>query len=564
MLVSKVIVAALAVAVFAAPAQAQGRELLMPGVTYERQVVFSSHGPVAVHVLTAHKPGGLWSLEPALSNSAIVGRQTVTALSREAGRGATVAAVNGDFFAGGGAPEGIVVRGGVLEHEPRSDRASVGVAPDGTLRVDRVRVFGRWWGTGQRRPLDLNRPPAANGAALFTPSWGTSTPAGQGVVEAVISGLPPIRAGVELAGSVARIGQTNGGTPIPRDGAVLVGRGAGAGFVSSEAPSGATLNVRLLLSPDWSDVSSALGGGPALVRDGRPVFRHAEAFGETLLGRAPRSAVGQLRDGRVVLVAVDGGQRGYSVGMTSFELAQTLVRLSAVTGSGLGTGPAATMAFEGRLLNRPPGGRETPVADALLVAYRGVYAAPPSEPVLSPNADGVAETESLAYKLPRAAMVTAELVGPGRLTRTLESRAREAGTHRFSWGGRAAGGAVEPEGAWQFRVTAAEPGGQTTTAQRDFSLNRTLGSLAVRPGARRSVRASFALAHAAKVTGFIETRAGAVVAVTRTRTLNAGRRAVVWNGRASGRPAHRGGYVFRVAAVNKLGRAELAQRFALG
>ncbi len=560
MLLRNVLIAMVAAALTATPALAQKSELLMPGVTYERQVVFSSSGPVAVHAITAPKPGGLWSLEPALSNGAIVGRETVTALQRVAGREATVAGVNGDFFAADGSPQGMLAQAGVLESEPDPDRSSIGIGPDGVLHVDRVRLFGRWWGTGQRRPVDLNRLPTANGVSLFTPSWGPATPAGTGAVEAVLAGFPPATPGPDLAATVAGVAQTNGGTPIPRDGAVLMGRGAGAGFVAAEAPAGATVNVRLLLSPDWSGLPSALGGGPALVRDGKPIFRHAETFAPSLLARGPRAAVGQLANGRVVLVVVDGGQPGYSVGLTSFELAQTLVRLGAVTGAGLGSGPAATMAFEGRLLSRPPRGRETPVSDALLLVYRGVYVAPPSEPVLSPNGDGVADAETLTYKLPRSGTVNAVLVGPGGQSRTLDARARQAGTYRFTWNGRTSEGASEPEGAWQFRVTATDAEGKSTGAQRSFSLNRTLGSLSVRRVGRRGVRASFVLTRAAKVTGYVETRTGSVVAVVGDRTLATGPRSLSW----SGRRAHRGAYVFRVVATNKLGRVELGQPFTVG
>ena len=86
----------------------------------------------------------------------------------------------------------------------------------------------------------------------------------------------------------------------------------------------------------------------AVVMYGDPRFRSGEAFTTRQLGpRAPRSAVGQLRDGRIVLVAVDGRQPGYSVGLTNFELAQTLVRLGAVTGMALDSGGSTTMAYDG-------------------------------------------------------------------------------------------------------------------------------------------------------------------------------------------------------------------------
>ena len=52
-----------------------------------------------------------------------------------------------------------------------------------------------------------------------------------------------------------------------------------------------------------------------LVRSGEPVFRANEDFTPDQLspGRHAR-AVGQLADGRILLVTVDGAQPGYSVG----------------------------------------------------------------------------------------------------------------------------------------------------------------------------------------------------------------------------------------------------------
>ena len=113
-----------------------------------------------------------------------------------------------------------------------------------------------------------------------------------------------------------------------------------------------------------------------IVRNGKAVWTAGEDFLPTQLGpRNPRTAVGQRRDGKIVLLAVDGRRRGYSVGMTNWELAQAMVRLGVVTGSALDAGGSTTMAFDGKLLNRPsdPGG-ERSVAESLAVLYTGVYA----------------------------------------------------------------------------------------------------------------------------------------------------------------------------------------------
>src|SRR5918999_6530856 len=104
--------AALALCLAAAAPAGAATTVLMPGVTYERQVQFTAHGPVAIHVMTAPKPGGLWSVRPVLSNGAILGRERVTAMQRTASREATVAGVNGDLFAwNDGRPTGILMQG---------------------------------------------------------------------------------------------------------------------------------------------------------------------------------------------------------------------------------------------------------------------------------------------------------------------------------------------------------------------------------------------------------------------------------------------------------------------
>ena len=570
MLRKALIVAALA-ALAAAPAQAQSRVLLAPGITYERQVQFTSYGPVAVHVLTAPRPGGLWNVSVNAAKDAAQGRERLTSMQKGLTAHTTVAGINGDLFTvADGRPQGITLTGGRLLTPPNGDRSSIGFGADGSMRVERVQFFGSWQGAGQRRPLTLNGVPGPNGMALFTPQWGPTTPQVPGALMAVVHPLPPAVPNADLRGAIAAVGQ-NGPVAIPPDGAVLVARGTQVQRLAEEAPVGHGVTIRLLLSPAWGDVPEAIGGGPALVRGGRPIFRHGEVFPTTLLQRGPRSAVGQLPDGRIVLVAVDGKRRGYSVGMTNFDLAQTLVRLGAVTAAALDGGDSTALAFEGELLNRPsdPSG-ERALANALLVTYAGVHAPAPSEPVLSPNGDGWADVQALSYKLTRPSTVTVDLVGPGGVVRRVDGGAKEPGVYRFTWNGATADGTPEREGRWRLAVNAVDDQGRSSSAERLFELNRTLGSLAVTPPVLRvrpngpAATARFRLTRPARVTVRVETRAGAVVAVVASGRRAAGAHALAWRGRTSeGKLAHSGAYVVRVIAVNDLGRVELAQPFSV-
>ena len=183
-MVGRLLIAGLLSLVLAAPAAAQRVEL-MPGVTYERGVQFTPHGPVALHVVTGPAPVGLYGLRPVLSNETVQGTETVSSMARRTSASATSVAVNGDLFAWStGHPSGIFMRDRVLAATPHSGRSSVGVTDDGTLDVRRVEFFATWRGFGQRRTLNaFNQRPGPNGIALYTPAWGRSTPAEPGAVD---------------------------------------------------------------------------------------------------------------------------------------------------------------------------------------------------------------------------------------------------------------------------------------------------------------------------------------------------------------------------------------------
>ena len=542
----------------------------MPGVSYEKRLQFTRFGPMRLHILSAPKPdGNLYRLQPVLSNGSVIGRERVTAMQRRAEQSSTVAGVNGDLFTwADGIPSSGLIQDGVLKTTPHPRRSMVGVDVGGNLRVERIALLGTWQGSGPRRPIILvNRPPGPNGTALYTPAYGPATPATTGVTEAVLSPFPAATPNTDLVGFVTE--NRRGGTAIPAGGAVLASRGTQGQRLAIEGAGGQLVTVRLVLRPEWRDVPEAVGGGPVIVRAGRPIFNALEDFGSYHLNRRhPRTAVGQRADGRIVMVVVDGRRPGYSAGMTNFELAQTMIRLGAVTASALDAGGSSTMAFDGQLLSRPSDtGGERMVADSLNVMYYGVYAAKP-EPSFSPNGDGAGERQTLTYKIVRPSTVTATLTGPGGASRTVDSGQRRPGIYQFNWAGRT-DGASEPEGRWRFAVTAVDNEGKTSSADRAFMLNNTLGFLTVQPsravvsrrrGGRVAIR--FRLTRSARVSIFITSKTGQLLRVVRNAQAPAGQVIAFWDGRYPNRKAvFSGTYVAKVVAINGAGRAELAQSF---
>jgi flagellar hook assembly protein FlgD len=114
----------------------------------------------------------------------------------------------------------------------------------------------------------------------------------------------------------------------------------------------------------------------------------------------------------------------------------------------------------------------------------------------------------------------------------LAQDSEQPGVHTLTWDGRSA-----LEGGWKFTVTDG-----ATTAERDFSVNDTLGAVSV-----GGTTVSFDLAHAATVTVTVENARGITVATLLAKKLGAGSQRVSWKG------TPRSGYRVRVVATNTIG-----------
>jgi Phosphodiester glycosidase/FlgD Ig-like domain len=391
----------------------------------------------------------------------------------------------------------------------------------------------------------------------------------------VLSPFPAAVPNTDLAGAVT---DSERGVPVELapGTAALVARGAAAQALAAEAPLGSDVTVRLGLVPDWPGIVNAVGGGPLLLDNGRPVFSAGEGFtGSQLVPRAPRSAVGQLADGRILFVAVDGRQLGYSVGMTNFELAQTMMRLGAVRAMALDTGGSTTLAFDGTLLNRPSDGRERPIATALMLMYSGVYAPSPKTPVVSPNGDGVDDSESLSFKLVRPSTTTVTLQAPDGSVALQETGLRQPGAYRVPFPPPATSQPVSAkreaqpapaEGQWKLTVSATDDQTQSSTATRRFWVNSTIGFLRVAPHTLllpprgRVARITWTQTRPARMTVQVKTPQGVLLRTVARGSFGAGRNSVAWNGfRKDGRRAFGGAYDVVVTAQNALGSVSLGE-----
>jgi exopolysaccharide biosynthesis protein len=126
---------------------------------------------------------------------------------------------------------------------------------------------------------------------------------------------------------------------------------------------GTVLKISLETTPDLSGAKMAIGGGPALVREGKmATFTSAPA-------RHPRTAIG-WNDKFFFFVVVDGRQPKLSVGMTLQELASYMIKLGCQEAMNLDGGGSATFWVYGNVMNSPCYGYERPMANALVLVQK--------------------------------------------------------------------------------------------------------------------------------------------------------------------------------------------------
>jgi flagellar hook assembly protein FlgD len=154
-----------------------------------------------------------------------------------------------------------------------------------------------------------------------------------------------------------------------------------------------------------------------------------------------------------------------------------------------------------------------------------------------------------------------------------ETVSRQPGTYTYQWptSAKKRRAQDEPLGRWRWVVSATDSDSQTSSVERSFWLNDTLGfmtvaprSVRLRPKTRTAVVARFKLAAPARVTSSIWTPGGILIRRLPGRNLAAGTRSIAWNGRfQNGRLVYRGTYVFKVFAQNGFGPVDLSQNFVI-
>ncbi len=95
-------------------------------------------------------------------------------------------------------------------------------------------------------------------------------------------------------------------------------------------------------------VTEAVSFGPALIVNGKKTINN----GDGRWGIAPRTAIGQRKDGAIILLAIDGRQVN-SLGATLREVQDVLYEYGAYNATNLDGGSSSTMFYDDEVINNP-------------------------------------------------------------------------------------------------------------------------------------------------------------------------------------------------------------------
>lgn len=228
-------------------------------------------------------------------------------------------------------------------------------------------------------PASVNRERKDNDLVIFTPDFHRTTLTDSSGAEVIVK-----------AGKVAQIIVDRGSNLIPPDGFVLSLSGQKReqflplvklkmkmNLSLSNLPLSGKLSPFTMTAVDQNFLFSQtaediIGGVPQLVRNGKIDItwqqeKSSKSFVET---RHPRTAVAKLKDGRALLITVDG-RSATSAGMNLQELAEMLLEMGAIDAMNLDGGGSTTMFLDGKIVNKPSDKEgERPVSDAILVTLR--------------------------------------------------------------------------------------------------------------------------------------------------------------------------------------------------
>ncbi len=306
---------------------------------------------------------------PYIYNSNLTLRQAAANLT--AAGETVVGGVTGDMFTlSTGVPMGLVVRDGILR-SCDNQMSALGVQADGRAVIGVPNLLISLSTPEQTIKIDkVNRVRDTGKLYLYTPDFSADTRTTRQGKHVVLTIGGHLKIGQSVTGIVKEIVSGAAAYPLKSGEMVL--------SASSDEPIarldglavGQSVTISITASqPVWDSIVYGSGGYHRLVKDGTAI----SGLGSD---KAPRTAVGILPDGGMVLYAVDGRQSGYSAGLSLTDVAARLISLGCVDalefdgGGSTAAGVVSPGTTQFSLVNSPSDGQERKCAGYLFFVNR--------------------------------------------------------------------------------------------------------------------------------------------------------------------------------------------------
>ena len=354
-------------------------------------------GGAAVYIAEMDRTAENLQFTVELANDQILGRETITDATRRLMEQDVLplAGVNGSFGirednrGRGGMMFNLHIQNGELVsistpldrwgYSPPSPwgETSFGVTPDGEFLLERVQLNGKLKIAGDTLPIDAVNQICDSSCptVLYTPRFGRRTLTRR-CYEFTLRQIQLPLTGKYTSRFVVTGVNPRGNSIIPFDGIVLAVEPRLARDWTDKIVKSTAGTLEIALTPKkWQRVQQGVGGNLRLVREGK-VEPELIVFGESRGGSAyrhrnaasrhPRSALG-FNDEKLFLIAIDGRQPGYSMGMTLYQMGTFFSELGIKHAINFDGGSSSTLWALGRVANSPAHGYERRIFNVAMI-----------------------------------------------------------------------------------------------------------------------------------------------------------------------------------------------------
>jgi len=153
---------------------------------------------------------------------------------------------------------------------------------------------------------------------------------------------------------------------VPANGYIITGRGRASDRLLNNFKVGSKVDLQINTTPNYDNITTAIGGGSLLVKDGK-----VSDFKINIKGEQPRTALGITRDKKeLIMVTIDGRDTSFK-GVSQETMAEIMISLGAYEAINFDGGGSTTMAISPLgedkpiIVNRPSDGGERKIVNGL-------------------------------------------------------------------------------------------------------------------------------------------------------------------------------------------------------